>query len=559
MRALAHPVRVALLELLTRDGPMTATEAGEALGESPANTSFHLRTLAKFGFVEEAPGGTGRQRPWQRVGLGNSFEVEGDEATAAAARSLADHFARRAVRAPAGVGADPLVLRQGVARRRDLLRHGDVPDAGRADAVGEEIVAIIDRYRVRLADRVGAARRRRAGRLRRVRLPAAADRQGQLTWPSSTTSSHRVAARTPVDERERDEHRPRCWPSCRRLAAAVRHGRRPDAHHRLGVDRRTAGDRAAAPSRGSGSGSSRAATSTRARRRGTPPGARRSRRPACRSASSGRHTGAGPRRRPPRRPRPHPPRPALPVRTADDADPAPPADESQDVGWFAWADALERAEAGMAGILGALARHGSRTCVRRTSVRYSRGWVSTTRRGRGASWRRRSPGKPGRGRARAPGSPSWNAGGDGPAWSRRRQPFEADGVERRRRRRPVRRAALPLQLLVPRRRVAPRGAGHRGGPARPRGARPHRPRRLLRRRALRRGGPGRRDADGVRHRDHADAGPRPRPADDADSRKRPRRRSPPAGCPTATPPTPTATTSCCSPTAPPATPAWPAR
>ena len=38
----------------------------------------------------------------------------------------------------------------------------------------------------------------------------------------------------------------------------------------------------------------------------------------------------------------------------------------------------------------------------------------------------------GRGRdGRAPGSPSWNAGGDGPAWGRRRQPFEADGVERR--------------------------------------------------------------------------------------------------------------------------------
>ena len=32
---------------------------------------------------------------------------------------------------------------------------------------------------------------------------------------------------------------------------------------------------------------------------------------------------------------------------------------------------------------------------------------------------------------RAAGSPSWNAGGDGPAWSRRRQPFQADGVERR--------------------------------------------------------------------------------------------------------------------------------
>ena len=36
------------------------------------------------------------------------------------------------------------------------------------------------------------------------------------------------------------------------------------------------------------------------------------------------------------------------------------------------------------------------------------------------------PGRTGRD-GRAPGSPSWNAGGDGPAWSRRRQPFEAPG------------------------------------------------------------------------------------------------------------------------------------
>jgi predicted ArsR family transcriptional regulator len=65
LRALTHPVRLALLEALDRDGPLTATQAADLLGESPANCSFHLRTLAKYGFVEEAPGGKGRQRPWQ--------------------------------------------------------------------------------------------------------------------------------------------------------------------------------------------------------------------------------------------------------------------------------------------------------------------------------------------------------------------------------------------------------------------------------------------------------------------------------------------------------------
>jgi predicted transcriptional regulator len=67
MRALAHPVRMSLLELLEATGTVTATQASELLGESPANCAFHLRTLAKYGFVREAGGGRGRERPWERV------------------------------------------------------------------------------------------------------------------------------------------------------------------------------------------------------------------------------------------------------------------------------------------------------------------------------------------------------------------------------------------------------------------------------------------------------------------------------------------------------------
>jgi hypothetical protein len=67
MRALAHPLRVALIEAIASAdaGTLTATEASELLGESPANCAFHLRTLAKYGFVEEAGGGRGRERPWR--------------------------------------------------------------------------------------------------------------------------------------------------------------------------------------------------------------------------------------------------------------------------------------------------------------------------------------------------------------------------------------------------------------------------------------------------------------------------------------------------------------
>src|ERR1700722_634564 len=67
IRALAHPVRWALLEALGDAGTLTATQASEMLGESPANCAFHLRTLAKYGFVEEAGGGKGRERPWRQT------------------------------------------------------------------------------------------------------------------------------------------------------------------------------------------------------------------------------------------------------------------------------------------------------------------------------------------------------------------------------------------------------------------------------------------------------------------------------------------------------------
>ena len=65
MRAVAHPVRLALLEALIREGPLTATQAAELLDDSPGNMSWHLQTLAKYGFVEETGDGRGRRRPWR--------------------------------------------------------------------------------------------------------------------------------------------------------------------------------------------------------------------------------------------------------------------------------------------------------------------------------------------------------------------------------------------------------------------------------------------------------------------------------------------------------------
>jgi hypothetical protein len=88
---LAHPVRLSLLELLGHTVTLTATQASEILGESPANCAFHLRTLAKYGFAEEAGGGRGRERPWRRVpGTIRVTNEEDDPEYAAAARAFGD-------------------------------------------------------------------------------------------------------------------------------------------------------------------------------------------------------------------------------------------------------------------------------------------------------------------------------------------------------------------------------------------------------------------------------------------------------------------------------------
>ena len=77
LRAVAHPTRVKLLGELRRVGPLTATQAGERIDESPAGCSFHLRLLAKYGLVEEAGGGRGRARPWRATSMGHEWASRG--------------------------------------------------------------------------------------------------------------------------------------------------------------------------------------------------------------------------------------------------------------------------------------------------------------------------------------------------------------------------------------------------------------------------------------------------------------------------------------------------
>ena len=55
LRALAHPLRVQIYDILSQYGPQTASSLAERLGESSGSTSYHLRALAKHDLIRSAP------------------------------------------------------------------------------------------------------------------------------------------------------------------------------------------------------------------------------------------------------------------------------------------------------------------------------------------------------------------------------------------------------------------------------------------------------------------------------------------------------------------------
>lgn len=94
MRALTHPLRLALIELLWREDTINATQAASELGESQASCSFHLRQLAKFGFVEEVEGARGRARPWRLSRRGMRVATVQDDPNAAIAWAALERLLR---------------------------------------------------------------------------------------------------------------------------------------------------------------------------------------------------------------------------------------------------------------------------------------------------------------------------------------------------------------------------------------------------------------------------------------------------------------------------------
>jgi DNA-binding transcriptional ArsR family regulator len=98
MRALAHPARIDIVDYLTNTGEaVTATQCAGMVGLSPSATSYHLRELAKFGLVEQAPSrGDGRERLWRSAGGAMRIKGDSDEPDALQAeRAVLDAYLTR--------------------------------------------------------------------------------------------------------------------------------------------------------------------------------------------------------------------------------------------------------------------------------------------------------------------------------------------------------------------------------------------------------------------------------------------------------------------------------
>jgi DNA-binding transcriptional ArsR family regulator len=148
MRGIAHPLRVRLLGALRMHGPSTATRLGERLGQSSGATSYHLRQLAAYGFVEEEQRGGGRERWWRAVHRATrvrmaELDAETAELTSGWLRHVVAFDAEHAIRAVDELPTMPAPWRGATAFTDTVLRL----DPREAQQLKDEIMAVLGRYR----------------------------------------------------------------------------------------------------------------------------------------------------------------------------------------------------------------------------------------------------------------------------------------------------------------------------------------------------------------------------------------------------------------------------
>jgi len=159
LRALAHPLRVRIYDIVSQYGPQTASSLAHMTGESTGATSYHLRALAKHGLIKEAEGrGNARERWWERP------------------RGSVTFGSPEGLKTPAGRAATQVVMTEFFTRRHqqlmeyiaDGIAHPEREDTGAAittatahlseEQMGElvgRMQAVIDEYVEKYRDQEG--------------------------------------------------------------------------------------------------------------------------------------------------------------------------------------------------------------------------------------------------------------------------------------------------------------------------------------------------------------------------------------------------------------------
>jgi hypothetical protein len=152
LRALAHPLRWKLFDIVFREGTATATRCAEVTGESVASCSYHLNILGKYGYIEPVPG-SGKEKPWRSISPRQDLSAPGPE--------LEDQLASEA--------ATEAFLEHEFDRLRTWRRLRDAESSDWREATGlggatmwvnaeelrqikDDIVALLERYMEREAD-----------------------------------------------------------------------------------------------------------------------------------------------------------------------------------------------------------------------------------------------------------------------------------------------------------------------------------------------------------------------------------------------------------------------
>ncbi|WP_436773831.1 helix-turn-helix domain-containing protein [Yinghuangia sp. YIM S09857] len=156
LKVFTHPLRLRVLRLLRSEGPATASGLARVLGATPSLISYHLRAMAKHGFIGEDPEASadGRERRWIAHNdlrfstadfSGDEVAVEIADAVVLTAHADVTDLFEKSLRHVKTMGLD---WQNASFSAAPALRLS----AAELQSLYDELFAVVDRYRGRTGD-----------------------------------------------------------------------------------------------------------------------------------------------------------------------------------------------------------------------------------------------------------------------------------------------------------------------------------------------------------------------------------------------------------------------